>query len=106
MQDVGLRSLAEKIMRDVIEIGNADLMNTTGQSTPRLEPQIINELMTMTETMVAYRPSTMIDFVEGREMEIDAIFQVPLERGLALGVKCKELQKMTEALHSISNSNL
>ena len=106
MQDVELRSLAEKIMREVIEIANADLMNTTGQSTLRLEPQIINELMTMTETMVAYRPSTMIDFVEGREMEIDAIFQVPLERGLALGVKCKELQKMTESLHSISNSNL
>jgi ketopantoate reductase len=47
----------------------------------------------------------MIDFVEGREMEIDAIFQAPLTRGLTLGVECVELQKMTEALHSISNQD-
>jgi len=103
MQEPHLRSLAEKIMREVIEIGNADLVNSMGEFAPQLDNRVVDELMTMTDTMIDYKPSTMIDFVEGREMEIDAIFQVPLTRGLMLGVECVELQKMTEALHSISN---
>lgn len=105
MLDPSLRSLAEKIMREVIEIGNADLINLTGELAPQLDNRVIDELMTMTDTMIEYKPSTMIDFVEGREMEIDAIFQVALARGLALGVECVELQKMTKALHSISNQD-
>jgi len=105
MQDPSLRSLAEKIMREVIEIGNADLVNSTGEFAPQLHNRVIDDLMTMTDTMVEYKPSTMIDFVEGREMEIDAIFQVALARGLALGVECVELEKMTKALHSISDQS-
>ena len=105
MQDPSLRSLAEKIMREVIEIGNADLVNSMGELAPQLHNRVIDDLMTMTDTMIEYKPSTMIDFVEGREMEIDAIFQVALSRGLALGVECVELQKMTKALHSISNQD-
>ncbi|HIE83792.1 MAG TPA: 2-dehydropantoate 2-reductase [Dehalococcoidia bacterium] len=105
MLDPSLRSLAEKIMREVIEIGNADLINSTGELAPQLDNRVIDEMMTMTDTMIDYKPSTMIDFVEGREMEIDAIFQVALARGLALGVECVELQKMTKALHSISNQD-
>ncbi|MEE2875605.1 MAG: 2-dehydropantoate 2-reductase [Chloroflexota bacterium] len=103
MQDPSLRSLAEKIMREVIEIGNADLVNSMGEFAPQLHNRVIDDLMAMTDTMVEYKPSTMIDFVEGREMEIDAIFQVALARGLALGVECVELEKMTKALHSISD---
>ena len=105
MQEPHLRSLAEKIMREVIEIGNADLVNSIGEFAPQLDNRVVDELMTMTDTMIDYKPSTMIDFVEGREMEIDAIFQAPLTRGLTLGVECVELQKMTEALHSISNQD-
>ena len=103
MQDPSLRSLAEKIMREVIEIGNADLVDSMGELAPQLHNRVIDDLMTMTDTMIEYKPSTMIDFVEGREMEIDAIFQVALARGLALGVECVELEKMTKALHSISD---
>ena len=103
MQDPSLGSLAEKIMREVIEIGNADLVDSMGELAPQLHNRVIDDLMTMTDTMIEYKPSTMIDFVEGREMEIDAIFQVALARGLALGVECVELEKMTKALHSISD---
>ena len=40
----------------------------------------------------------MIDFVEGREMEIDAIFSRPLQRGRELGVQCDELASLTRQL--------
>ena len=40
----------------------------------------------------------MIDFVEGREMEIDAIFSRPLRRGRELGVQCDELASLTRQL--------
>jgi 2-dehydropantoate 2-reductase len=52
-------------------------------------------MMTRTEAMAAYRPSTMIDFVEGREMEVEAIFEAPLRRASELGVATPLLAMIT-----------
>ena len=41
----------------------------------------------LTDAMAAYRPSTMIDFVEGRPMEVEAIFGEPVRRARTLGVE-------------------
>jgi len=39
-----------------------------------------------TRPMGAYRPSSMIDFIEGREVELDPIWAEPLRRAAAAGV--------------------
>ena len=92
MRNPRLRAKAESLMNEVIAIANADL------STVALDDTVVEQMMTMTAAMVDYRPSTMIDFVEGREMEIDAIFSRPLQRGRERGVQCDELASLTRQL--------
>jgi 2-dehydropantoate 2-reductase len=44
--------------------------------------------------MGPYRPSSLIDFVEGRDVEVEGIWGEPLRRGLAAGVKMPETEKL------------
>lgn len=80
-----LRAEAEAIIREVVAVGNADL--AVRWQTARLYPDtVIESMLNRTETMGAYRPSTMIDFVEGRPMEVDAIFGEPVRRAELLEI--------------------
>jgi 2-dehydropantoate 2-reductase len=49
----------------------------------------------VTLKMGAYQPSSLIDFLDGRPVEIEAIWGEPLRRGLALGAEMPELTKLT-----------
>jgi len=49
----------------------------------------------VTERMGAYQPSSLIDFLEARAVEIDAIWGEPLRRGQALGAAMPELEQLT-----------
>jgi 2-dehydropantoate 2-reductase len=46
----------------------------------------IQRQLDVTIGMGSYRPSSLIDFVEGREVEVEGIWGEPLKRGLAAGV--------------------
>jgi 2-dehydropantoate 2-reductase len=47
-----------------------------------------------TRPMGAYRPSTMIDFTEGRELELVPICEEPMRRAKAAGVAIPALEKL------------
>lgn len=44
--------------------------------------------------MKAYRPSSMIDYIEGREVEVDAIWRQPRLKAQLLGVKTPEIERL------------
>jgi 2-dehydropantoate 2-reductase len=44
--------------------------------------------------MGPYRPSSLIDFVEGRDVEVEGIWGEPLRRGQAAGVAMPETEKL------------
>lgn len=44
--------------------------------------------------MDAYRPSSMIDYLEGREVEVEPIWAEPLRRAEAAGVAMPHLRKL------------
>ena len=48
----------------------------------------------VTAKMGAYQPSSLIDYVDGRPVEIEAIFGEPLRRGQGLGLAMPELQRL------------
>ena len=50
----------------------------------------------VTARMGAYRPSSMIDYVEGREVEVEGIWAEPLRRGLAAGVAMPALTELLQ----------
>jgi len=103
MSDAGLRTEAKELMEEVISAGNADLAHH-GERSAIDRDTLINSMFKKTATMGAYRPSTMIDFVEGKAMEIDAIFSEPLRRARTLGVPVPGLALLTTLLKSLNHS--
>ena len=97
MHDADLRAAAEGLMRELVAAGNADLA-AHGSATLLDGDQVVASMMARTEAMAAYRPSTMIDFVEGREMEVEAIFEAPRRRAAKLGVPTPLLATITGQL--------
>jgi 2-dehydropantoate 2-reductase len=79
LADPHLRALARALMVEVMECSAA-----LGHPLPDWLPE---DQFQRTETMRDYRPSSMIDFVEGREVEVEAIWGEPLRRARAAGLQ-------------------
>ena len=55
----------------------------------------------VTEKMGAYRPSSLIDYLAERPVEIESIWGEPLRRGQALGANLPELTKLYSELRAL-----
>jgi 2-dehydropantoate 2-reductase len=62
---------------------------------------LVSDQIAATRTMAAYRPSSMIDFVEGREVETEAIWGEPLRRALAAGADMPRLTMLSALIRSL-----
>jgi 2-dehydropantoate 2-reductase len=56
----------------------------------------IKRQFVVTVGMGPYRPSSLIDFMEGRDVEVEGIWGEPLRRGLASGVAMPETQRLID----------
>lgn len=65
-----------------------------------IENDFLDQQIKVTRTMNAYRPSSMIDYVEGREVEVDAIWREPLRRAERLKVDVPEIAKLLRQIES------
>lgn len=65
-----------------------------------LDDTLIETNIARTRPMGPYRPSTMIDFLEGREMEIRPIWEEPLRRANAAGVATPALENLLERIRA------
>jgi 2-dehydropantoate 2-reductase len=54
----------------------------------------------VTEGMGPYRPSSLIDYLAGREVEVNGIWGEPLQRGLAAGAKMPELSLLKQEIEA------
>lgn len=59
-----------------------------------LDAALVERNIARTRPMAAYRPSTMIDFLEGRELELGPIWEEPLRRAKAAGVAMPALERL------------
>jgi 2-dehydropantoate 2-reductase len=83
--DPVLRGVAERAMRELIAVGNADLAQR-GSDARVDEDALVASLFALTETMGDYRTSMVIDYVLGQPLEVEAILGGPHRRALELGV--------------------
>lgn len=74
------------VMREVIE-GAAVLGRT-------IPTELIEQQITATTEMGAYRPSSMIDYVEGRDVEVEAIWDEPLRRARQAGAQLPHWERL------------
>ena len=74
------------------------LMNEIAAAARALGHEITDEFVeaqiTRTPGLGPYQPSTLIDFLAGREIELEAIWGEPLRRGQAAGVAMPELTRL------------
>src|SRR5207244_8840556 len=66
-----------------------------------LERAASREQIRRTETMGAYKPSTLLDFEAGKPLEIEAIWGEPLRRAAAAGAQMPRLQMLYSILQSL-----
>jgi len=59
-----------------------------------LDDRLIEPNIERTRPMGAYRPSSMIDFLEGREVELGPIWEEPLRRAVDAGVAMPRLERL------------
>ena len=90
VRDEGLRARALALMDEVIAAANA-----CGYPLPTA---VALKLMQTTESMRAYKPSTLIDYEAGRPLELEAIWGEPLRRGTAAGAAMPELAALYDEL--------
>jgi len=64
------------------------------------------EQIERTETMGAYKPSTLLDWEAGRPLEIEAIWGEPLRRATAAGAPAPRLEIVYALLKSLDGSHL
>ena len=92
--DPELRAAAHATMEEVVAAGNADLADR-GETFRIDGAALIAWMSEETDKLGPYRPSTMIDFVEGRPLEVEALWQRPLARARELGVPVPYLTMLT-----------
>jgi 2-dehydropantoate 2-reductase len=81
-----LERLVRELMGEVI--GAAERLGY------RMAAGLIEDQLAATRTMAAYRPSSMIDYVEGREVEVESIWGEPARRAAAAGVAVPKLEML------------
>jgi 2-dehydropantoate 2-reductase len=93
LADADLRRSTLALMEEVIVAANK-----CGHALPMAAAA---EQMKRTETMGAYKPSTLLDFEAGKPLEIEAIWGEPLRRAAAAGAPAPRLETVYSLLKSI-----
>ena len=63
-----------------------------------IEDAFLDRQFQLTEPMGPYKPSSLIDFLDGKPVEVDAIWGEALRRGEAKDVAMPELKKLLQEL--------
>jgi len=97
LDDPTLRARCERLMRETIRTGNADL-RAHGRNERIDEDAWTAEQFRLTGEMGDYLTSTVLDLRAGLPLETEFIFREPLARALALGVAVPVMQHMVAGL--------
>jgi 2-dehydropantoate 2-reductase len=93
LRDVSLRSVAVALMNEVV-VG----AKSCGYNLPI---DVVLEQIKRTETIGAYKPSTLLDLEAGRALEVEAIWGEPLRRAQAQGAAMPRLEQLYMHLKSL-----
>lgn len=96
LRDSELRKLVVGLMEEV-----ADIADKCGLPLPK---DWIGRMLAETARMGPYRPSTLLDFLAGRPIEVEAIWGEPLRRGLAAAAQTPRLQTLYALLRFLDRN--
>ena len=92
LADRGLFGRARALMEEVIEGAAAVGI--------LIDAAFADKMIRNSRSMAAYRPSSMIDYEAGREVEVEAIWAEPLRQATAAGKALPELSRLLEEIRA------
>ena len=93
LKERGLEPLVRDIMHEVISVGRA-----LGHDIPYA---MIDQQIDITTPMGPYKPSSMIDYMAGRPVEYQAIWQQPLEVAERVGVAVPRMAQLAQRIKTL-----
>ncbi len=95
LADEKLMARAKKLMHEVMAIARADGVE--------IESEYADFQIERTRPMGDYRPSSLIDWQAGREVEVEPIWGEPLRRAREKNVSAPQLSRLYEELRAAAN---
>ncbi len=92
------RALVQELMLEVIRAANAQ-----GLVQP-IPKRYAASMLAFTDAMGEYRPSMQIDREEGRQLEIEAIFRIPLTYGAQQGIAMPRVEMLATLLEQATGT--
>jgi 2-dehydropantoate 2-reductase len=96
LADVRWETLVRELMLEVVGTGNA--------LGCRIPESLVEKQMERTRSMGAYRPSTLVDFEQGRPLELESLFLEPLHQAQQAGILVPRLDKLCSVLRKLDAS--
>ena len=90
LADAALEQRVRDLMREIIA--------TAGKLGHAIPLSLIDDMIERTRTMSAYKPSSLIDFLAGSEVELEAIWGEPVRRAKAAGIEMPEVERLYQEL--------
>jgi 2-dehydropantoate 2-reductase len=97
LQNEGLRSLARNLMTEAL-----DAARRLGHDIP---DSFADFQIERSWSMGAYKPSSMIDWREGRPVEVEAIWGEPLRQGVNAGASMGRLEALYRIIEHVTRTN-
>lgn len=97
LSDVGLKKLTVELMEEVIEAAAS-----LGHALPE---GLITDQVDRTGTMGPYKPSSLIDYLAGRAVEVEAIWGNALRAGQAAGAEMPRLEMLYFLLRKLCSAS-
>ena len=94
LQNSELRNRAERLMKEIQSA--AKIYNVV------IEDEFLERQFELTKPMGPYKPSSLIDFLNGKVVEVESIWGEPLRRGKKMGIKMPELECLYLELKKIT----
>lgn len=86
LADPALEQRVRELMNEIIQ--------TAGKLGHAIPLSLIDDMISRTRAMAGYKPSSLIDFLEGREVELDTIWGEPLHRAKLAGMEMPCLERL------------
>jgi len=94
LTDPGLLQLTRQLMEETIE--------AAARLGYPLPPELIDQQIERTWSMGAYKPSSLIDFIEGRAVEVESIWGEPLRQAKNAGASVVRLEMLYVLLKKLT----
>lgn len=90
--------LADAVLEQRVRDLMREIIDTAGRLGHAIPLTLIDDMIERTRTMTAYKPCSLIDFLAGSEVELEAIWGEPVRRAKAAGIAMRQVERLYEEL--------